>query len=281
MEVIESIFKTTENLQKIRKQGHGVGFVPTMGALHDGHISLINSSIEKNDFTVCSIFVNPTQFDNPSDLIKYPKTIEEDILLLKRAGCDFLFLPSVKEMYPNGAESKQYNFGGIENEMEGKHRAGHFDGVGTIVSKLLEVVQPDNAYFGEKDYQQLLIVKKLVELLQLPTQIIGCPIKREPNGLAMSSRNKRLSQDQFDASSFIYKQLLLAQNLLRTNSIQEINQIITTNFSENPYFELEYFSVADSQTLKEVERLENNQKVRAFVAAFAEEVRLIDNIALN
>lgn len=280
MDVFESVTELKENLQKIKKQGHDVGFVPTMGALHEGHISLIKESIKENDFTVCSIFVNPTQFDNPDDFNHYPSTIESDLKLLKEAGCSAVFVPSVAEMYPNGPISKSYQFGGIENEMEGKHRKGHFDGVGTVVSQLFDHVHPDKAYFGEKDFQQLLIIKKLVEILNLDIEIVGCSIKREESGLAMSSRNKRLSQVEFDSSKFIYEQLLLAKESLNNSSIAEIKKQIEANFEKHPLFELEYFSISNAKTLKEVDSYVEGESLRAFIAAYIGEVRLIDNIAL-
>ncbi len=185
-----------------------IGFVPTMGALHEGHISLVKKALSENDLVVVSIFVNPTQFNNTADLAKYPRTPKDDISLLKNLKEDVIvYLPEVSDLYDDSVSAKKYNFGGLENEMEGKHRKGHFDGVGTIVSKLLRIVKPDTAYFGEKDFQQLQIVKNLVSIEKLPVKIVGCPILREKNGLAMSSRNKRLSSKQFGEATIIYKTL--------------------------------------------------------------------------
>ena len=259
-----------------------IGFVPTMGALHKGHISLVKNALENNDVVVVSIFVNPTQFNNSADLEKYPRTPEDDISLLKNLkGNVIVYLPEVSDLYNDSVSSKKYNFGGLENEMEGKHRSGHFDGVGTIVSKLLKIVKPNTAYFGEKDFQQLQIVKKLVSIEKLPVKIVGCPILREKNGLAMSSRNKRLSAKIFEESNIIYKTLKEVQEKFSYTSIADLNALVAERFLQNPHLNLEYFEIANEKTLKTAKRKNKGSKYRAFIAAFAGEVRLIDNMPLN
>ncbi|CAM3512874.1 pantoate--beta-alanine ligase [Aequorivita lipolytica] len=259
-----------------------IGFVPTMGALHKGHISLVNKALAENDLVVVSIFVNPTQFNNSADLQKYPRTPEDDISLLKRLKGDLIvYLPEVSGLYEDSIFAKKYNFGGLENEMEGKHRSGHFDGVGTIVNKLFRIVKPDAAYFGEKDFQQLQIVKKLVAIENLPVKIIGCAILREDNGLAMSSRNKRLSAKQIEEATIIYRTLNEVREKFSSTSIADLNTLVAERFLQNPHLELEYFEIANEKTLKTAKRKNEDLKYRAFIAVLADEVRLIDNMPLN
>lgn len=259
-----------------------IGFVPTMGALHKGHISLVKKALSENDLVVVSIFVNPTQFNNTADLAKYPRTPKDDISLLKNLKGDVIvYLPEVSDLYDDSVSSKKYNFGGLENEMEGKHRKGHFDGVGTIVSKLLKIVKPNIAYFGEKDFQQLQIVKKLVSIEKIPVKIVGCPILREKNGLAMSSRNKRLNAQQFEEVTIIYKTLHEVREKFSSKSIAQLNALVAERFLQNPHLNLEYFEIANEKTLKTAKRKSKDSKYRAFIAAFAGEVRLIDNMPLN
>ncbi|SRX73261.1 pantoate--beta-alanine ligase [Aequorivita antarctica] len=259
-----------------------IGFVPTMGALHKGHISLVVNALNENHLVVVSIFVNPTQFNNNTDLAKYPRTPEDDISLLKNLKGELIvYLPEVSDLYDDSVSAKKYNFGGLENEMEGKHRKGHFDGVGTIVSKLLRIVKPNIAYFGEKDFQQLQIVKKLVAIEKLPVKIMGCPILREKNGLAMSSRNKRLSAKQFEEATIIYKTLNEVREKFSSKSIKELNALVAERFLQNPNLKLEYFEIANEETLKTAKQKNKSSKYRAFIAAFAGEVRLIDNMPLN
>lgn len=264
------------------KPTKNIGLVPTMGALHKGHLSLIEQSLKDNDHTIVSVFVNPTQFDNDSDLEKYPRTLEEDVNLIKSLNNEvFIFAPQATDLYNGDVVSRKFNFGPIANEMEGKHRKGHFDGVGTVVSLLLKAVEPTHAYFGEKDFQQLQIVRKLVEIEKIDTSIKGCPIVREPNGLAMSSRNKRLTKEQFEAATLISKSLSEAKKLFKTTSINNITNYIKNQFEKNSNLELEYFEIANVKTLKTASRKRKGNKYRGFIAAFAGEVRLIDNMALN
>jgi len=258
-----------------------IGLVPTMGALHLGHISLVKKSVGENDITVVSIFVNPTQFNNKEDLEKYPSTLEADMSLLKTASDKIVvFAPSAFEMYSGGITSKTYDFEGLENVMEGEFREGHFDGVGTIVEKLLSLITPTRAYFGEKDFQQLQIIKKLKEITNLPIEIIGCPIVREANGLAMSSRNERLSTELRKEASFIYKTLKAAKQKFGTKSANFVVDWVKKQFETHPNLKLEYVKITDVNQLKPVIRKNKNLKYRAFIAVYAGDVRLIDNIAL-
>ena len=268
-------------LQQKRQNNQKTGFVPTMGALHQGHISLIGNAGSENDLVVCSIFVNPTQFNDPKDFQNYPITIENDIDLLEKAGCDALFLPSVEEMYHGKTISKKFDFDGLENQMEGKFRPGHFDGVGTIVKRLFEIVNPTKAYFGEKDFQQLQIIRKLVEKEKLKVEIIGCPIFREKNGLAMSSRNARLNDIEKKEASIIYNTLIKAKEYFGTKSANEVSKFVKKTFSKSNMFDLEYFEIADEKTLVSCKRKNKNKKYRAFIAVFVNNVRLIDTISFN
>ncbi|MGV3460726.1 MAG: pantoate--beta-alanine ligase [Flavobacterium sp.] len=271
----------TAHMATLRTPGKTIGFVPTMGALHKGHLSLLERSMAENDITVISIFVNPTQFNNAEDLEKYPRTLENDVEKVKGVSGDIIvFAPTVDDMYEGNTVSKSFSFDGLENQMEGKHRPGHFDGVGTIVKKLFEAVQPDNAYFGEKDFQQLQIVKKMVEKEGMPVKIIGCPIYREANGLAMSSRNERLSAEEREEAAFIYRTLLEAKERYVIETPAAVYNYVEEAFRHNPALKLEYFEIADEATLTPV--IDKNQgKARAFVAVMAGNVRLIDNISLN
>ena len=262
------------------KKGTSIGFVPTMGALHKGHLSLVQRAKQENDIVVVSIFVNPTQFDKKEDLINYPKTIDQDLKLLKLMNCDIVFTPSAEEIYQNKIKSQLFEFDGLENQMEGKHRTGHFNGVGTIVKRLFEIVTPKNAYFGEKDFQQLQIIRKLVEKFQMPIKIIGCEIFREDDGLAMSSRNTRLTNKHRNAAPFIYKILKQAKIQFGTKNALNVVQWVENEFKNNPLLELEYFEIANEGTLHSIKNKKPKQKYRAFIAVFAGKIRLIDNISL-
>ncbi|WP_370030812.1 pantoate--beta-alanine ligase [Flavobacterium sp. 28YEA47A] len=280
------IFNRQEDLKKhlmsVTKENTTIGFVPTMGALHQGHLSLIEKSLKENQVTVVSIFVNPTQFNNPEDLEKYPRTLEKDTQKIGTVNNDvIIFAPSVDDIYEGKTIAKAFDFGGLENQMEGKHRPGHFDGVGTIVKRLFEIVNPTNAYFGEKDFQQLQIVKKMVEKHQMPVNVIGCPIYREGNGLAMSSRNERLTPQQKEDSSLIYKTLKTAKEKFGTESAKDITDWVESVFEKNPEFKLEYFQIADEDQLLPIDKKDNDKKYRAFIAVFINSIRLIDNISLN
>lgn len=270
-------------LDLLRAAGKSIGFVPTMGALHNGHLSLVNKGLKQNDIVVVSIFVNPTQFDNPEDLVKYPRTLEKDIALLKTVSDTtiIVYAPSVEDIYNDNVKSQSFAFDGLEHEMEGAFRDGHFDGVGTIVKRLLEIVQPKNAYFGEKDFQQLQIIKKLVELHRIPVKIIGCSIHRADDGLAMSSRNTRLTPQHRAAAPFIYKTLKAAKVKFGTKSANYVTEWVKQQLKKQPLLELEYFIIADVDTLKPSKRKSIKKTYRAFIAVYAGDIRLIDNIALN
>lgn len=277
------IFTEIKSLQqkiKSLKNGTTIGFVPTMGALHEGHLSLVEKAKKENDIVVVSIFVNPTQFDNADDLINYPKTIDKDLSLLKSINCDIVFTPTPEEIYANDIQSRSFDFDGLEFQMEGKFRAGHFNGVGTIVERLFEIVKPHKAYFGEKDFQQIQIIRKMAEKRNLPVQIISCQIHREKDGLAMSSRNMRLTKEQRVAAPFIYETLKKAKIQFGTKNASEVVKLVVNEFKNHPLFNLEYIEIADEDTLLPVETKNPTKKYRAFIAVFAGKVRLIDNISL-
>ena len=280
MKVLKSKKTLIDYVERQREMGKKIGFAPTMGALHQGHLSLYKAAKKENDEVISSIFVNPTQFNNPDDFQKYPKTLEKDLELLEKAGVDAVYVPNVEEMYPDGLNSKKYDFDGLENEMEGKYRPGHFDGVGTIVEELFRQVQPHNAYFGEKDYQQLAIIKKMVEKTKLPVKIHGVPTLREEDGLAMSSRNVRLTETQRKEATIIYETLTKVKEWFKVLSVEEIKLRVLEIF-RNSNFELEYFVIADEETLKEANAIDENREYRAFIVAYAGDVRLIDNMHLG
>jgi pantoate--beta-alanine ligase len=269
------------HLKPIKSAHSTIGFVPTMGALHAGHLALIERSLQENDYTVVSIFVNPTQFNNSEDLAKYPRTLEEDVRKINALSPEIcVFAPSVDDIYEGKPVSLLFDFDGLENQMEGKFRPGHFNGVGTIVQRLFEIVTPNQAYFGEKDFQQLQIIKKLVAKKQLPIQIIGCPIYREANLLAMSSRNERLSAEERDKASVIYQTLLQAKEKFQTEKIENVYQFVQNTFENHSLFDLEYFVIADEETLLPCTSQDKNKNYRAFIAVFVNNIRLIDTISL-
>ncbi|MBQ0117795.1 MAG: pantoate--beta-alanine ligase [Flavobacterium sp.] len=259
-----------------------VGLVPTMGALHDGHLSLLKESLAENQLTVISIFVNPTQFNNAEDLEKYPRNLDADLEKLKSLSDDIIvFAPLASEIYGTDVSAQSYQFNGIEDKMEGAARPGHFDGVGTIITKLFNIVKPRKAYFGEKDFQQLQIIRALVKNYNLPVEIIGVPIYRQEDGLAMSSRNERLSETAKTDATFIYQTLLEAQKLFSNHSISQVKDFVTDSFTKNPKFELEYFEIAAEETLETATTKEDGKKYRGFLVAHLDKIRLIDNISLN
>ena len=280
VKILKNRQELSDYILKIKENGQKIGFAPTMGALHEGHLSLYEKARKENDIIISSIFVNPTQFNNPEDLKKYPRTIEKDIELLQQTqNVDAVYIPQIEDIYSNGLERKNYDFEGLENEMEGKFRLGHFDGVGTVVEELFRQVQPDNAYFGEKDFQQLMIIKKLVEKLSLPINIIGMPIYREKNGLAMSSRNMRLTPEQRESAKIIFETLVKVKSLFHQQTLDEVHQFVE-NTLKNSDFELEYFIIANENTLREISEIKSNETYRAFIVVVIDGVRLIDNIQL-
>ena len=258
-----------------------VGLVPTMGALHEGHLSLIQKALSENDIVVVSIFVNPTQFNNAEDLEKYPRNLSGDIKTIERLSQEVvIFAPEISEMYESTPKAISFDFGGLDKVMEGKFREGHFQGVATIVEKLFELVKPTRAYFGEKDYQQILIIKSMLEQRKLPVTLVPCPIVREKSGLAMSSRNERLSSEGRKKAAFIYSVLQEAQKLFTTASVAEVEAFVKKQFSQKEGFDLEYFTITKADTLEEVKEKKSSESYRAFITVYVEGVRLIDNIAL-
>lgn len=282
MQVFLTVRELSMFLDILLKAKKKIGFVPTMGALHPGHLSLIKKSAEENDITVCSIFVNPTQFNNSSDLANYPRAIESDTAMLKVVACDVLFAPSIEEIYRQGEvnSTPSIDFQGIEVVMEGVYRKEHFKGVVQVVKRLFDIVRPTNAYFGEKDYQQLVVIKKMVKSLMLPISIIGCSIVREVDGLAMSSRNVRLSNEGRKNAGFIYKTLLVAKQNAHKASVGDLKKWVTDVLNANEYFRVEYVEIADSTTLLSTHEWQQSSSQRLFVAVFVDEIRLIDNIVL-
>jgi pantoate--beta-alanine ligase len=269
-------------LKAIKTNNSTIGFVPTMGALHQGHLSLMQQSMTNTNTTVVSIFVNPTQFNNPEDLAKYPRTLEDDLKKISELSPNIIvFAPTVDDIYEGKPSSQFFDFDGLENQMEGKFRPGHFNGVGTIVKRLFEIVQPTNAYFGEKDFQQLQIVKKMVAKNKINVNVIGCPIYREPNQLAMSSRNALLSPKEKQEASIIYKTLIESKEKFEKFSAKMVTEKVQKAFENNPTFTLEYYQIADEETLLPCIRKSKNKKYRAFIAVFVNKIRLIDTISLN
>lgn len=279
MTLLRTLSDVSSLIEKQKKLHKQIGFVPTMGALHNGHISLVRQAASENGFTIVSIFVNPTQFNNPDDLKKYPRTEEADVELLEQSGCDAIFFPKVEDIYPGGEKSEIFSFNGLENQMEGKFRPGHFDGVATVVKRFFEIITPDRAYFGEKDFQQLRVIQELVKKLKRPVEIVPVTIMREADGLAMSSRNIRLTKEMREESPKIYKILSEAKKFLKFNSIEETKKFVAERFKETK-LDLEYFEIADEETLQSVSEKGKQKNIRGFAAVFAGEIRLIDNIRL-
>lgn len=280
MKVFETAAELNAAIGEVRETATQVGFVPTMGALHPGHISLVKKSVSDNDITVVSIFVNPTQFNDKNDLINYPRTLEKDLNLLSENGCDFVFVPTEKEMYPE-PDSRKFSFGEIEEVMEGKHRPGHFNGVAQIVSKLFTIVPAQKAYFGDKDFQQVAIIRKLVEMLKIPVEIIPCPIFRESDGLAMSSRNMLLSEIQRKNAPEIYKTLKASQNLTGNLSVDQLKKWVVETINANPELQTEYFDIVDDTTLQSIRSWEHPGRKIGCIAVKVGKIRLIDNIRYN
>lgn len=282
MKIFEKQVDLNAHLKSISNASSTIGFVPTMGALHNGHLSLLQESIKNNTHTVVSIFVNPTQFNNQDDLEKYPRTLDHDVRKIKTISDDIIvYAPTVEDIYEGNAISQHFDFDGLENQMEGQFRPRHYDGVGTIVKRLFEIVKPTHAYFGEKDFQQLQIVKKLVLKFRMPITVIGCPIYRETNGLAMSSRNERLSVAERKEAAIIYNTLKTAKSKFKTQSAAAIKDLVSKTFEKLPNITLEYFQIADEDTLLSPIRKNKFKKYRAFIAVFINNIRLIDTISLH
>ena len=277
------VFNYITDIQKFlkseREKGHSVGLVPTMGALHEGHLSLVRRAEKENDIVVASVFVNPVQFNNSTDFEKYPRTPERDIEMLQNAGCDAVFVPSEKEIYPVPVTDK-YDFGDLERVMEGVCRPGHFNGVAIVVRKLFEIVMPDRAYFGEKDFQQQAIIRKLVADLSLNLTIVPCDIVREKDGLAMSSRNMRLTPEERAVAPMIYKVLSEVAALKDSLSPDEMKKSALEKYADIKDFDVEYVEITDETTLKSIKSWDNCKNARIFVALQLGQVRLIDNLRI-
>ncbi len=277
------VFNYIDDIQKFlkseREKGCSVGFVPTMGALHEGHLSLVRRAKKENDIVAVSVFVNPVQFNNPTDFEKYPRTLNKDIVMLQDAGCDVVFAPSEKEMYPAPVNDK-YSFGELENVMEGVCRPGHFNGVAIVVRKFFDIVMPDRAYFGEKDFQQLAIIRKLVADFSFDINIVSCDIVRENDGLAMSSRNMRLSPQERAVAPLIFKVLSEVTALKDRLSHEEMQQLALQKNADNKDFDVEYVEIADETSLKSINSWDCCEHARIFVAMQLGPVRLIDNLRI-
>ena len=275
MLVVETIKELKQELEKYNSKN--IGFVPTMGALHDGHISLVKRSVEENDVTVVSVFVNPTQFNDKADLERYPRTEEADKKLLQAAGCDIVFMPQVEEMYPE-EDTRVFNFGCIETVMEGKYRPGHFNGVAQIVSKLFYAVEPTRSYFGEKDFQQVAIIRDMVRQLNLPVEIIACPIIREESGLARSSRNELLSAEERKKAALISEVLSKSVNFAKEMSVEEVKNWVCEQFTHDEVFKMDYYDIVDGNSLQSISSWEDSDYIMGCIAIYCGKIRLIDNI---
>ena len=277
MKVIHTIQELQTELSNYKKEQKSIGFVPTMGALHEGHASLMRKSATENDVTVASVFVNPTQFNDKNDLLKYPRTLEADCVLLDACGVDIVFAPEVSEMYPED-DNRKFDYAPLDTVMEGAHRPGHFNGVCQIVSKLFDAVTPDKAYFGEKDYQQLAIIREMVRDMKYPIEIIGCTIVREEDGLAMSSRNARLSEEAHKNALNISKTLFKSCTFAAEHSLNETKAMVENAIKEAPGLELEYFEIVDGNTLQNINNWDDANSIMGCITVFCGDVRLIDNI---
>lgn len=280
MKIIETVKELQSIIAEEKKQGKTVGFVPTMGALHQGHLSLVQRCKKENDLAVVSIFVNPTQFNDKGDLERYPRTLQADAQLLETVGCDVIFAPGEKEIYPE-PDTRVFSFGMLDKVMEGEHRPGHFNGVAQVVSRLFDIVKPTRAYFGEKDFQQLAIVSEMVRQLNMPVEIVRCPIVREPDGLAMSSRNTLLNPAQRAAAPLIARTLFAAVDKLCDMELEALRRFVVDQIDANQELRVEYFEVVNFRTLRPVKSLDEDGPKQACIAVFAGKVRLIDNVRLS
>lgn len=277
MKVIETIKELQAELSVLKAAGKQVGLVPTMGALHAGHVSLVERSVKENDVTVVSIFVNPTQFNDKNDLLKYPRTLEADCRLLEEAGADIAFAPSVGEVYPE-PDTRTFSYAPLDTVMEGAFRPGHFNGVCQIVSKLFDMVKPHRAYFGEKDFQQLAIIREMVRQMRLPLEIVGCPIVREADGLAMSSRNTRLSSEERTTALNISRVLFESQEYAKSHTLPETKQFVEQGIASVEGLRLEYYEIVDACTMQPVNVWDEAEGIVGCITVFCGDVRLIDNI---
>jgi pantoate--beta-alanine ligase len=277
MKIVNNIKELKGYLAEEKRNNKQVGFVPTMGALHEGHLSLVKRCVEENDVCVVSIFVNPTQFNDKHDLETYPRTLEKDCSLLEPAGCDYVFAPSVEEMYPE-PDTRTFDFGLVSAVMEGARRPGHFNGVAQIVSKLFYAIEPDNAYFGEKDFQQIAVIRAMVEQLNIPVKIIACPILREADGLALSSRNVRLTPEQRQKAPLIARTLKESTTFAREKSVQEVIDYVVNTINADPVMRVEYYEIVDGYTLESIQNWSDTTYPVGCITVYCGEVRLIDNM---
>lgn len=278
MRVVKTISELKSLISGYKQENKTVGLVPTMGALHAGHKSLVDRARKENDIVVVSVFVNPTQFNNKQDLATYPRTEERDCALLEAAGCDVVFMPAVEEVYPE-PDNRQFDLGAVAEVMEGAHRPGHFNGVAQIVSKLFGFVEPDRAYFGEKDFQQIAVIRKMVQLEGFKLQIVACPIKREDDGLALSSRNVRLTAEQRQLVPNIYRVLKESCNFAKSHTVAETEKFVVDSLNALPQMEVEYYSIVDALTMQPVSDWADADSITGCITVYCGEVRLIDNIA--
>lgn len=277
MKIVSSIKDLKNFLALEREKGKKVGLVPTMGALHAGHISLVKRCVAENDICVVSDFVNPTQFNDKHDLETYPRTLVADCALLEPVGCDYVFAPSVAEMYPE-PDTRVFNLGPVAEVMEGPRRPGHFNGVAQVVSKLFYIVEPDNAYFGEKDFQQIAVIREMVRQLNLPVHIVDCPIQREADGLALSSRNTRLTPEQRQKAPVIARTLKESTTFVPAKSVQEVIDYVVNTINQVPEMEVEYFEIVDGNTMQPIQNWSDTTYPVGCITVYCGEVRLIDNI---
>ena len=277
MKLVHTISELRAELDLQRQAGKKIGLVPTMGALHEGHASLVRRAVAENEIVVVSDFVNPTQFNDKNDLLKYPRTLDADCELLEKEGADYVFAPSVEEIYPE-PDTRQFSYAPLDTVMEGKFRPGHFNGVCQIVSKLFMIVEPDKAYFGEKDFQQLAIIREMVKLMNFPLEIVGCPIVREADGLALSSRNARLSVEERGFALNISKTLFKSQDFSASHSVAETQKFVEDSIAASEGLRLEYFEIVDGLTLQRIQNWEDTDYAVGCITVFCGEVRLIDNI---
>ena len=277
MKLVHTIQELRAELDIQRQAGKKIGLVPTMGALHEGHASLVRRAVAENEVVVVSDFVNPTQFNDKNDLLKYPRTLEADCELLEKEGAAYVFAPSVEEMYPE-PDTRQFSYAPLDTVMEGKYRPGHFNGVCQIVSKLFMMVEPDKAYFGEKDFQQLAIIREMVKQMNFPLEIVGCPIVRESDGLALSNRNARLSEEQRKQALGISQTLFKSKEYAASHTLEETQKFVEDGIAAAEGLELEYFEIVDGMTLQKVASWEDTDYVVGCITVFCGEVRLIDNI---
>lgn len=280
MKVINRTSDLQAIIEQLKNDGKSIGLVPTMGALHKGHLSLVKNSISNNDITVVSIFVNPTQFNNPNDLASYPRTVDKDLELLQTVGCDVVFAPEADDIYSKSETDSrfEFDFEGLDKVMEGKFRPGHFNGVVQIVSKLFDLVRPDRAYFGEKDFQQLAIIRLMTRRYNLPIEIVPCPIVREDSGLALSSRNSLLKDNEKQVASHIYAVLNESRQFVPQTEVEELKQCVIAAIEQKPELKVEYFDIVDGHTLKSIGKWDESDYVVGCITVFCGNVRLIDNI---